>query len=268
MNVFMILFSPQFIQVLNDLFINYSRQCKTSLFNDLQILVKRMSSWVKPDEDRLSKLSAHFICGEHMKSSRSLSIGLVAAVAMLFQTVVFAIDYRDPAIIESNAGLKQGYTLPVLHIQEGGEIHVSDNNIIKRPWSSSCFDDKGKVQVVQYIAANFGVRKQNKAFNDSLVEKRFTSEQMSTTIIVNMADTMEMAKGMVMKKLAKSKAEHHTIDFVIDDHGVGLQRWGMKNKSSAVIVLDQNGRVLFAKDGPLSDIEIEATIRLIEAHMS
>ncbi len=192
----------------------------------------------------------------------------VAAFAMLFQTLVFAIDYRDPEVIELQSGLQTGQPLPVLDIQSGGEIRVDDNNIIKRPWNSSCLDSKGKVQVVQYIAANFGVRSQNKAFNDSLVEKHFTSEQMSTTIIVNMADTMDIAKNMVFKKVAKSKAKHQTIDFVIDDHGVGLERWGMKNKSSAVIVLDENGKVLFAKDGPLSDLEIEHTIKLIEAHMN
>jgi predicted transcriptional regulator len=42
----------------------------------------------------------------------------------------------------------------------------------------------------------------------------------------------------------------------------------MKNKSSAVIVLDENGKVLFAKDGPLSEIEVKRTIKLIETHLS
>ena len=54
----------------------------------------------------------------------------------------------------------------------------------------------------------------------------------------------------------------------IDDQGVGLQRWGMKNKSYAVIVLDADGKVLFAKDGPLSDSEVESTIKLIEEQMT
>lgn len=203
-----------------------------------------------------------------MKSSRWPLLVSVTAVAMLIQTIAFAIDYRDPAVIESHAGLKPGVSLPVLDIQSGGEIRVTENNIIQRPWSSSRFDNRGKVQVVQYIAANFGVRSQNKPFNDSLVKKHFTSEQMSTTIIVNMADTMEIAKGMVVKKVAKSKAKHQTIDFIIDDKGVGLECWGMKHKSSAVIVLDAQGKVLFAKDGPLSEIEIEDTIRLIETQLS
>jgi predicted transcriptional regulator len=41
----------------------------------------------------------------------------------------------------------------------------------------------------------------------------------------------------------------------------------MKNKSSAVIVLDASGKVLFAKDGPLSETEVENTIKLIDQHM-
>lgn len=62
--------------------------------------------------------------------------------------------------------------------------------------------------------------------------------------------------------------KYQTINFVIDDNGLGLERWGMKNKSCAIIILDANGKVLFAKDGPLSEIEIENTIKLIEKQMS
>ncbi len=194
-----------------------------------------------------------------MMSVRLPSLALAASAAMLFQSSVFA--------VETQSGLMPGQSLPVLDIQVGGEIYVSDSNIIKRPWNSKCFDSKGKVQLVQYVSANFGVRGQNKLFTDTLVKKHFSSEQMSTTVIVNMADTMELAKGMVLKKVAKSKAKHQTIDFVIDDNGIGMQRWGMKNKSFAVIVLDANGKVLFAKDGPLSELEIESTIELIENQM-
>ena len=42
----------------------------------------------------------------------------------------------------------------------------------------------------------------------------------------------------------------------------------MKNKSYAIIILDANGKVLFARDGPLSELEIESTISLIEKQMS
>ena len=121
---------------------------------------------------------------------------------------------------------------------------------------------------MQYIAANPGAARQNKPFTDTLIKKHFSSEQLATTVIVNMADTMAILKGIVVNKIAKNKVKHKTINFVIDDHGVGLQRWGMKHKSYAVIILDASGKVLFAKDGPLSEIEIETTIKLIESQMS
>jgi len=225
---------------------------------------------------------------DFMKSTRMPSLALVASVALLFQSAVLAVEHTGVQVSKADqlqpeldgkdgshrfdgktdVSLQPGQSLPVLEIQAGGEISVSDNNIIKTPWSSKSFESKGKVQLVQYIAANRGAARQNKPFTDSLIEKRFSSEQLSTTVIVHMADTMALIKGIVVNKIAKNKVKHQTINFVIDDNGVGLQRWGMKNKSYAIIVLDAGGKVLFAKDGPLSEVEIESTIELIEKQMS
>jgi YtfJ family uncharacterized protein len=231
-----------------------------------------------------------------MKSVHLPFLALIAFAVMLFQSTVFAGEHQNPEVIElhtsvevsktdqlyagpddkvapqgvdgiKSVSVEPGQSLPVLDIHVGGEISISDDNIVKRPWSSKSFESKGKVQLVQYVAANRGAARQNKLFNDTLIEKHFSSEQLSTTVIVQMADTMRFIKGIVVKKLAKNKVKHQTIDFVVDDNGVGLQSWGMKHKSSAIIVLDAGGKVLFAKDGPLSEIEIESTIKLIEKQM-
>ena len=188
-----------------------------------------------------------------MKSVRLLILVLVVSLAMLFQSVACAVE--------------PGQSLPVLDIQAGGEISVSDNNIVKTPWSSKSFEGNGKVQLVQYLAADKGAVRQNKAFTDTLLHKNFSSEKLDTTIIVHLADTMAIAKGFVENKVAKNKVKHQAVSFVMDDDGLGLRAWGMKNKSFAIIVLDANGKVLFAKDGPLSETEITSTIRLIEKHM-
>jgi YtfJ family uncharacterized protein len=232
-----------------------------------------------------------------MKSIRTPTVALTASVAILFQSAVFAVERPNPVGTELHAdieaskadqlypglvgkdrthgpdgnkdvSLEPGQSLPVLDIHMGGEISVSDNKVTKEPWSSKSFESKGKVQLVQYIAANRGAARQNKPFTDTLIEKHFSSEQLATTVIVNMADTMSLLKRIVVSKIAKNKVKHKTINFIIDDNGVGLQRWGMKHKSYAVIVLDASGKVLFAKDGPLSEIEIENTIKLIESQMS
>ena len=184
---------------------------------------------------------------------------------MLFQTAAFATQQLGAGMnIKEDCLLETGQSLPVLDILTGGEISVSDSNVTEKPWSSRSLESKGKVQLVQYLAANFGAVRQNKPFTDALIEKRYSSEKLDTTIIVHMEDTMSFAKGFIVDRMVKNKVKHQSINFVIDHNGVGLQRWGMKNKSFAVIVLDANGKVLFAKDGPLSESEVESTIRLID----
>ena len=179
-----------------------------------------------------------------MKSVRLPFLALIASAVMSFQSAVFAVGHQNPEVIElhtsvevskadqlyvgsdekvaphvvdgvKSVSLEPGQSLPVLDIHVGGEISISDDNIVKKPWSSKSFESKGKVQLVQYVAVNRGAARQNKPFTDTLIEKQFTSEQLSTTVIVQMADTMR-----------------------------------------------------FVKDGPLSEIEIESTITLIEKRMS
>jgi YtfJ family uncharacterized protein len=198
-----------------------------------------------------------------MKTARLSLFTFVASVAMFSQSTVFAVENTDAEVT-----LETGQSLPFLDIQAGGEFSVSNNNIIKRPWNSKSFETKGKVQLVQYVAANRGAVRQNKQFTDMLIEKQFSSEQLSTTVIVHTADTMGLLKGLVVNKIARNKIKHQTIDFIVDNNGVGLECWGMKHKSNAVIVLDASGKVLFAKDGPLSETEIESTIKLIENQIS
>jgi YtfJ family uncharacterized protein len=198
-----------------------------------------------------------------MKTARLSLFTFVASVAMFSQSTVFAVENTDAEVT-----LETGQSLPFLDIQAGGEFSVSNNNIIKSPWNSKSFETKGKVQLVQYVAANRGAVRQNKQFTDMLIEKQFSSEQLSTTVIVHTADTMGLLKGLVVNKIARNKIKHQTIDFIVDNNGVGLECWGMKHKSNAVIVLDASGKVLFAKDGPLSEAEIESTIRLIETQIS
>jgi len=191
-----------------------------------------------------------------LNSTHFLITALVASAAMFLQSTLLADEPFEP-----------GQSLPVLDIREGGEISVSGSDIVNKPWSSKGFERKGKIQVVQYVAANRSALRQNKPFTDALLEKQFPQEKLDATVIVHMADTIALARPFVVNKLARNKAKRQTVNFVIDDQGVGLQRWGMKHKSFAIIVLDSSGKVLFAKDGPLSEAEIENTIKLIESQI-
>jgi YtfJ family uncharacterized protein len=188
-----------------------------------------------------------------MKPARLPAMALVAIAAFLCQSTVSASEHMEP-----------GQPLPVLDIHAGGEISVSENTVVGKPWSSKSLEGKGKVQIVQYVAAQRGALSQNKPFTDALIDRQFPSEKLDATIIVHMADTLTLARPFVVNKLVKNKTKREAVNFVIDDKGVGLQRWGMKHESFAIIVLDASGKVLFVKDGPLSELEIENTLRLIE----
>lgn len=234
------------------------------------------------------------ISGETMKSVSLLPLIFISTFAFIFESPAAAegAAYSDASDTtgasncdqgrqsdKSRAALSEfggekcnfpevGQALAILDIQAGGELSLSNDEIVKKPWSSHSFESAGKIQLVQYIAANLGVRNQNKSFNDTLKEKHFSSEELKTTVILNMADSGFFTRGVVSKKVAKNKAKYQTIDFVFDEVGMGLQRWGMKHLSYAIIILDANGKVLFAKDGPLTEDEVENAITLIETQMS
>ncbi len=139
-----------------------------------------------------------------MQSAFLPSLALVASIALLVQPTALAVGHTGvklssdtqhyPGLDDTDGfqeidgmldgSLTHGQSLPFLDIQVGGEISVSNDDVVKKPWNSKSFETRGKVQLVQYLAANRGAVRQNKAFNDSLIEKRFSSKQLDTTVIV------------------------------------------------------------------------------------
>jgi len=168
--------------------------------------------------------------------------------------------------------LDVGKTLPVIDITAGGMLANASKQDTKyttqRAWSSKSLEGRGKLQIVQYLAANLGVDRQNKPFTDALYQKNFSTDKQDTTVILHLADTIPFARDIVRNLIAKNKAKHQEVDFVIDEAAVGLQSWGMKHNSFAVIILDEQGKILFAKDGPLDSTEVSQVIQLIEKHVS
>ncbi|MDH3902028.1 MAG: hypothetical protein OES90_02280, partial [Xanthomonadales bacterium] len=132
-----------------------------------------------------------------MKSTGLPFLARVAIVTIMFQSAAFAIERPIPGLDGTDGGsLETGQSLPHLDIREGGEIYVGENSIVKMPWSSKSFESTDKVQFVQYVAADRGAVSQNKMFTDALKKKQYSAEELETTIIVHMADTISLAKGI------------------------------------------------------------------------
>jgi len=196
-----------------------------------------------------------------MKLSRLMYLACAAAIALLSQPALSAGG-------NDSGSLSMGEHLPYLGFDTGGEISVSNNDISMMPWNSKSLEKTGKVQLVHYVPANRRVALQNQPFSEAVIERQFSTQRVNKTVIVHMADTMSLLRGLVVTKLADRKSLNQEVRFVIDDDGAGLSRWGIKNKSHAIIILDGNGKLLFVKDGALSEAEIEQTIEMIERQVT
>lgn len=51
--------------------------------------------------------------------------------------------------------------------------------------------------------------------------------------------------------------------FIVDSNGLVRKAWQLDEKSSAIVVLDKNGRVQWAKDGALTQQEVQQVIDLL-----
>ncbi|MGL6294915.1 MAG: YtfJ family protein, partial [Plesiomonas sp.] len=71
----------------------------------------------------------------------------------------------------------------------------------------------------------------------------------------------------VRSSLKDSKLEFPWSQFIYDANGVVQQAWQLKPESSAIIVLNAQGKVLFAKEGALTAGEISQAMGLIQAEL-
>jgi hypothetical protein len=161
------------------------------------------------------------------------------------------------------AAVSTGNPLPQLRVEKLGEMHVEGEDVRYAPWDSGAL--RGKVQVVQYMAARPGSRDLNKPFTDRLRDSGIPIEHYHVTTIVNLDDALFGSRGIVVSELEKNKKRYYRSSIVADEGGLGLEAWRLAPKSSAIIILDAEGRVAFFRDGAMSVEEIEQALALVRA---
>jgi uncharacterized protein len=154
-----------------------------------------------------------------------------------------------------------GDTLPPLRVVELGEMHIDGEAIRFDPWQSDSL--RGKVQVLQYMAARMSAKSLNQPFTDRLRDSGIPDEHFHVTTIVNLDDALFGTRGIVMGELEKNKKRYFRSSIVADAHGLGLKAWGLAPKSSAIILLGADGRVSFFREGAMTPVEIEHALRLV-----
>ncbi len=165
--------------------------------------------------------------------------------------------------------LSVGQALPELYVEDKGELTLdAEKEIVYVPWTTKNLDTQGEVQILQYMAARPSAEKQIRPFTDRLETAGFPEELIHVTTVVNLDDVTFGMTSWALSELEKNKREYATSAMVADIKGKGLKLWDLESASSALIILDSEGKILYLKDGKLSKSEIDQTMALIGAEVA
>ena len=141
--------------------------------------------------------------------------------------------------------------------EDGG--YVKDGS----PWSSEMIKDK--VYVMFYVDPD--EKDKNERVAEALKARHFDRSKYGSIAIVNMAATWK--PNFIIQKILESKQKKYkdTI-YVMDKNKVLVDKWGVADDDSDILLFDKNGKVLFYKAGRLSDEDIAKLIHIIEVKIN
>ncbi|MFQ9623154.1 MAG: YtfJ family protein [Enterobacteriaceae bacterium] len=141
-----------------------------------------------------------------------------------------------------------------------GELVLSNDKFSYKSWNSAQL--VGKCASCSILP---GARRQKK--NATLIEAiksaKLPHDRYQTTTIVNTDDAIPGSGMFVRSSIESNKQLYPWSQFIVDSNGVVRKAWQLNEESSAIVVLDKDGRVQWAKDGALSQEEVQQVVALL-----
>ncbi|NLS12423.1 YtfJ family protein [Vibrio sp. SM6] len=158
-----------------------------------------------------------------------------------------------------------GQPVPNVDVNAYGEIVLQGEGTAFQPWNSQLM--LGKVRVIQAIAGRSSAKEMNAPLMSAITQAQFPSESYQTTTIINQDDAMWGTGSFVKSSALESKTAFPWSSMVLDESGVVASAWQLAPESSAIVVQNKQGDVLFVKEGALNNDEISRVITLIREHL-
>ncbi|USD64984.1 YtfJ family protein [Vibrio sp. SCSIO 43136] len=161
--------------------------------------------------------------------------------------------------------LTVGETIPAASVAKHGELMLEGDKIAYQAWDSANLT--GKVRVVQAIAGRKSAKKLNAPLIDAIIAAELPNDKYQTTTVINQDDAMWGTSSFVKSSAEDSKKEFNWSSIVLDKDGTAFKAWELAEESSAIFVVDQQGTVLFAKEGALTEAEISQVLATVEQNL-
>ncbi|MBV7298881.1 YtfJ family protein [Enterovibrio paralichthyis] len=157
--------------------------------------------------------------------------------------------------------ITNGQALPEVSVEKYGELILNGDKIAYQAWDTDLLP--GKVRVIQAIAGRSSAKEMNAPLMDAILAANPPRDKYQTTTIINQDDAIWGTGGFVKSSAEDSKKEFSWSSLVLDADGRAANAWNLKEESSAIIVLNKDGKAQFVKEGALSQDEIAQVIDLI-----
>lgn len=186
-------------------------------------------------------------------------IGLKCTTALL---LVSTLSFAQPTIPEK---IETGKTLPVLELDNQGELLLTENRVDFQTWQSAS-KAKEEVQIIRYLPGTRSAQQAFKSITDLLTEK-YDSSKLHVTTIINLDDALWGTKSLVVSEAKKKKRLHPHSTMVLDEEGLGKQNWGLGEDSLAFMVVDSTNTVRYFVDSSMTKREEIVVMEIVEKHI-
>lgn len=143
-----------------------------------------------------------------------------------------------------------------------GELVLDNDKFSDKNWNSAQL--AGKVRVLQHIAGRSSAKEKNAGLIEAIKAAKFPHDRYQTTTIVDTDDAIIGTGMFVRSSIESNKKQYPWSQFIIDSSGVAKKAWQLEDAGSAVVVLDKDGRIQYAKDGSLTQNEVQQVMALLQ----
>ncbi|EFO1361709.1 YtfJ family protein [Escherichia coli] len=154
-----------------------------------------------------------------------------------------------------------GQRVPPIGIADRGELVLDKDQFSYNTWNSAQL--VGKVRVLQHIAGRTSAKEKNATLIEAIKSAKLPHDRYQTTTIVNTDDAIPSSGMFVRSSLESNKKLYPWSQFIVDSNGIARSAWQLDEESSAIAVLDKDGRVQWAKDGALTQEEVQQVMDLL-----